>query len=72
MALLTPESLQKIEREAAKYPPEQRQSAVMSALGIAQDEHGVLSNEVMEEVANVLRMPKPIVEHLCSPAHLST
>ncbi len=57
MGLLSPESLQKIEREAAKYPPEQRQSAVMSALGIAQDQFGWLSNEVMEEVANVLRMP---------------
>ena len=57
MALLSPESLTRIEREAAKYPPEQRQSAVMSALAIAQDEHHVLSNEVMEEVATVLRMP---------------
>ncbi len=50
-------ALQAIERECAKYPPEQRQSAVMSALRIAQEEHGWLSNEVMEEVANVLRMP---------------
>jgi NADH-quinone oxidoreductase subunit E len=57
MALLSPESLQRIEREAAKYPPEQRQSAVMSALAIAQDQHGWLSNELMEEVAGVLRMP---------------
>ncbi len=57
MALLSPESLQRIEREAAKYPPEQRQSAVMSALAIAQDQHGWLSSEVMEEVATVLRMP---------------
>jgi NADH-quinone oxidoreductase subunit E len=57
MALLSPESLQRIEREAAKYPPEQRQSAVMSALAIAQDQHHVLTNDVMEEVATVLRMP---------------
>jgi len=57
MALLSTESLQRIEREAAKYPPEQRQSAVMSALAIAQDQHHVLTNEVMEEVATVLRMP---------------
>jgi len=57
MALLSTESLQRIEREAAKYPPEQRQSAVMSALGIAQDEHGWLSNELMEAVAKVLGMP---------------
>lgn len=57
MALLSSEALQRIEREAAKYPPEQRQSAVMSALAIAQDQHHVLTNEVMEEVATVLRMP---------------
>ncbi len=57
MALLTPGSLQKIERECAKYPAEQRQSAVMSALAIAQDQQGWLSNELMEEVAAVLRMP---------------
>ena len=55
--LLSPESLQRIARETAKYPPEQKQSAVMSALGIAQDQHGWLSNEVMEEVATVLGMP---------------
>ena len=57
MALLSVEALRRIEREAAKYPPEQRQSAVMSALAIAQDQHHVLTNEVMEEVATVLRMP---------------
>ena len=57
MGLLSTESLERIERETAKYPPEQRQSAVMSALAIAQDQHHVLTNEVMEEVATVLRMP---------------
>ena len=57
MALLSPESLRRIERECGKYPPQQRQSAVMSALAIAQDEHGWLSDEVMEAVAGVLGMP---------------
>lgn len=57
MGILTTESLQKIERECAKYPPEQRQSAVMAALAIAQDEHGWLPDALMEEVATVLRMP---------------
>jgi len=55
--LLSVAARAKIERETTKYPPEQRQSAVMSALAIAQDEHGWLSNEVMEEVAKVLGMP---------------
>jgi NADH-quinone oxidoreductase subunit E len=57
MALLTAESLERIERESRKYPPEQRQSTVMSALAIAQDQNGWLSNEIMEEVARVLGMP---------------
>ena len=57
MGLLSAESLQKIDREVAKYPADQKQSAVMSALAIAQDQHGWLSNELMEEVANVLGMP---------------
>lgn len=57
MGLLSAQSLQAIDRELGKYPPEQRQSAVMSALRIAQDEHGWLSNELMEEVATYLGMP---------------
>jgi NADH-quinone oxidoreductase subunit E len=54
--LLSADSLARIERETKKYPPEQRQSAVMAALDIAQDQHGWLSNELMEEVAKVLGM----------------
>ena len=57
MGLLSAESLQRIEREVAKYPPEQKQSAVMSALRIAQEQHGFLPTELMEEVATVLGMP---------------
>ena len=57
MGLLNAASLARIEREFAKYPPQQRQSAVMSALGIAQEQHGWLSSELMEEVARVLGMP---------------
>ena len=56
MGLLSAESLKQIEREVAKYPPEQKQSAVMAALAIAQDEHGWLPSEVMEAVAKVLGM----------------
>ncbi len=55
--MLSPESLRKIDREVAKYPPEQKQSAVMSALIIAQDEKGWLSTETMDEVAGYLGMP---------------
>ena len=54
--MLSPESLKRIEREIAKYPPEHKRSAVMSALIIAQDEKGWLSNETMEYVAEYLGM----------------
>ena len=55
--MLSAESLKKIDREVAKYPAEQKQSAVMSALIIAQDEKGWLSNDTMDAVAKVLGMP---------------
>jgi NADH-quinone oxidoreductase subunit E len=54
--MLTPESLKKIDREIAKYPPEQKQSAVMAALAIAQEQQGWLSPEGIEAVANYLGM----------------
>jgi NADH-quinone oxidoreductase subunit E len=54
--MLSADSLKKIDREIAKYPPEQKRSAVMSALVIAQDEKGWLSNETMEYVARYLGM----------------
>ena len=54
--MLTADSLQKIDREIAKYPLDQKRSAVMSALVIAQDEKGWLSNETMEYVAEYLGM----------------
>ena len=57
MSVLTPESLARIEREVAKYPADQKQSAVMSALAIAQDQLGWLPDEAIEAVAQVLGMP---------------
>ena len=54
--MLTTESLQKIDREIAKYPADQKQSAVMAALAIAQEEQGRLSSEAIEFVAHYLGM----------------
>jgi len=55
--MLSAESLKRIDREIAKYPVEQKQSAVMSALAIAQDEKGWLADETMNFVAEYLGMP---------------
>ena len=45
------------DKEVAKYPADQKQSAVMSALIVAQDEKGWLSSELMDYVASYLDMP---------------
>ena len=59
MALLTADSLAAIDRWIAKFPADQRQSAVMPALTIAQEQNGGwLTNELMDEIADCLRMPK--------------
>ena len=47
----------RIDREIAKYPPDQRQSAVMAALAIVQQENGHLTNPLMDAVAEHLGMP---------------
>jgi NADH-quinone oxidoreductase subunit E len=55
--MLSEESLKKIDREIAKYPPDRKSSAVISALAVAQDEKGWLSTETMDFVAAYLGMP---------------
>jgi NADH-quinone oxidoreductase subunit E len=56
-AMLSAQSQQRIDREVAKYPADQKQSAVMAALAIAQTQHGWLPKELIEEVASYLGMP---------------
>jgi NADH-quinone oxidoreductase subunit E len=65
MTLLA-DSLKKIDREVAKYPADQKQSAVMSALIIAQDEKGWLSTETMDFVAGYLGMAPVAVYEVAS------
>jgi NADH-quinone oxidoreductase subunit E len=55
--MLSAESLAQIDKEIAKYPAGKQHSAVMSALRIAQQEKGWLSNEVMDYIAQYLDMP---------------
>ncbi len=51
------QGLQEIKRWIAKYPADQRQSAVMQTLMILQDEHGYLKPEMLAAVAEYLEMP---------------
>lgn len=55
--MLSAESIAKIEYELTKYPAENRQAAVMSALRIAQMEKGWLSKETITFVADYLGIP---------------
>ncbi len=55
--MLSAESLAKIDREVAKYPADQKRSAVMASLRIAQVEKGWLATETIEFVANYLGIP---------------
>ena len=54
--MLSAELLRKIDTAVAKYPVGQKQSAVMAALALAQEEKGCLSTEVMDFVAEYLGM----------------
>lgn len=56
--LLSEESRAEIDHWIAKYPPDQKQSAVMAALRIAQEQNGGwLTDELMDAVAEYLDMP---------------
>ena len=60
--LLSEQAYKRIDREIAKYPPDQKQSAIMASLGIAQEEKGWVSPEVIEDVANYLGQPAIAVQ----------
>jgi NADH-quinone oxidoreductase subunit E len=64
--MLSEAALRGIDHELAKYPPDQKQSAVMSALAIAQDEKGWLSPETMDFVASYLGMAPVAVYEVAS------
>jgi len=60
--LLSEQAYQLIDREVAKYPADQKQSAIMASLTIAQSEKGWVSPEVIEDVANYLGQPAILVQ----------
>ncbi len=58
---LNPEQKQAIDAWVAKFPIEQKSSAVISALSIVQKQQGWLSDDMMNAVAIYLDMPKSAV-----------
>ena len=55
-------TLARFDKEVAKYPADQKQSAVMACLAIVQHEQGHVSAEAEEGIAAYLGMP-PIAVH---------
>jgi NADH-quinone oxidoreductase subunit E len=64
--LLSEAARSRIDREIAKFPSAHKRSAVIAALAIAQDEHGWLSAEVMDEVARHLGIAPVAVYEVAS------
>lgn len=63
---LSAESREMIDHWIAKYPADQKQSAVMAALMTVQEEHGHLTPELMDAVAAYLEMPPIAVYEVAS------
>ena len=51
------QTLARFAKEVAKYPPDQKQSAVMACLAIVQHEQGFVSTEAEDGIAAYLGMP---------------
>lgn len=65
--LLSKETRAKIDHWLTKYPADQKQSAVIPALTIVQEENnGSLTTELMDAVAHYLGMPKIAVYEVAS------
>jgi len=61
-AVFSAATLERFAHEVAKYPVDQKQSAVMACLSIVQQEQGYISAETEKGVAEYLGMP-PIAVH---------
>jgi NADH-quinone oxidoreductase subunit E len=59
-------TLADIAHNVAKYPPDQKQSAVMAALIAAQTELGWISPDVIATVAQILEMPTIAVDEVAT------
>lgn len=62
--MITEATKARFAREVAKYPPEQKQSAVMACLAIVQQEQGWVSQESEAVIAAYLEMPEIAVHEV--------
>jgi NADH-quinone oxidoreductase subunit E len=64
--MLPVEARAEIDRNIAKYPADQKQSAVMAALVVAQDHYGWVSPEAIEELSQILEMPSIAIQEVAT------
>ncbi len=68
--MLSVQVKEKIDKELKKYPADQKQSAVMSALRFVQDEKGWISSDDMSDVAAYLGMSQMAVYEIATFYHM--
>jgi NADH-quinone oxidoreductase subunit E len=64
--LLSENAYRKIDAELTKYPADKKQSALIAALAIAQDEKGWVSTEVIQDIALYLEQPPIAVQEVAT------
>lgn len=64
--LLSEQAYTKIDKELTKYPADQRQSAIMSSLRIAQEEQGWVSTDVIAEIARYIGVESIAVQEVAT------
>jgi NADH-quinone oxidoreductase E subunit len=62
----TPENRRRFEEIASRYPPDRRISAVIAGLYLAQEQHGHLTGNAMQHVADVIGCSRAHVEDVVS------
>lgn len=62
--MISQETKQRFDREVAKYPADQKQSAVMALLAIVQQEQGFVNQESEQDIADYLGMPQIAVHEV--------
>src|SRR3990167_2118572 len=65
-SLLTTKEMQEVKAWVKKYPDDQKQSAVLAILTIVQKHYGYLTQELMDAVAEYLKMPAIAVYEVVS------
>src|SRR6188474_66519 len=62
----TPENRAKLEEICSRYPSEQRKSAILAALYLAQEQQGYLTRSAMRHVAEIIQCTTADVEDVVS------